>query len=373
MAVELVLHLGAHRTASTAMQFCFRDLCTEQYQKENNLLYFDLRNLEPTFNFIMADRPFSKDELKHLNKFISEKAEEGIKRIIVSSENLSGKMLGLNKSLSPNINKFIEKLKKLNNVEIKCILFVRRQDTLVESSYKFRYKKGYNKTFEEYLKFIDIKKLSWLDLVNKLKDNNINISVYPFEGLRKSSRSHVRLHQVFHDVFPNTKADDFKIKKINASLSNFTIKFLQLTNTEGVGFGRVNFQVDRTFRNAFMPYLKDSDVDNIPRDRKEIFIERVNQACDKLEIPRIKDLETVMQQSIDDYLQNRDAEDLFKLTDKQRNKILKYYEKENKELFEKHITVDFHVNWYEGEHASEHVQKTKPFSFLDIFRRNKAA
>lgn len=171
----LYLHIGTSRTGTTAIQrFCTDNL---KFLKENNCCYpvakYRYKYISPRRNgsFLVYNAivPEGQDVGLYNEKMLDDcfstlvKSFENCDKVLLSNENLWGR-LGL------RYTERWDRLKKLSedeNFNIKLIVYLRRQDEWIESSWNQRIKhENYDKTIEEY-----VEEIIWpLDYYKRLEE-----------------------------------------------------------------------------------------------------------------------------------------------------------------------------------------------------------
>lgn len=174
---KLVLHLGAHRCGSTAIQTLLR--------RENDALKqasigvflradmtaggFDLRRLH---RYRHAN-PLWRSKLKKTARSIEAMPEQ---TLIVSEENIMGTMPGVRgNQFYPYFSNLVQSLAKLAELTkepmtIAPRLVVRRQDYYLESVYAFRVSRGLTVGFDDFVNAATRTRISWLGLADAFGD-----------------------------------------------------------------------------------------------------------------------------------------------------------------------------------------------------------
>jgi hypothetical protein len=77
---------------------------------------------------------------------------------------------------------------------VRVILRTRRQDAYLESVYLQRVRMGSTESWDAFMAHVDVERLSWLDLVNRLSDllGPSQVGVRPFEEIRHGARPYLR-------------------------------------------------------------------------------------------------------------------------------------------------------------------------------------
>lgn len=173
---KLILHLGAHRCGSTAIQNLLGGKRAELERLGVGLILrrdmkdgrFDIRRLHRFNSF----NPFWHWRLKGLAEQIIRLPHQ---TILVSEENLIGTMPGvLDAGFYPYFGSMIKGLSALQRLlsrhcSIHPRIVVRRQDRFIESVYAFRVSRGLDVSFDAFLKQIQADQLSWAAMLNDIE------------------------------------------------------------------------------------------------------------------------------------------------------------------------------------------------------------
>lgn len=176
---KLILHLGAHRCGSTAIQTMLsrgRDslakdnvgVCLREDMARGEC---DLRRLHRYRSF----DPLAVMKLKRLAKQIKRQPYDVF---VVSDENIMGTMPGVLGSqfylYFPRLMNGILKLQQYlrGDYSVHPRILVRRQDHYIESVYAFRVSRGLQLDFDEFLAGIKMQSLSWLQLGKVLQQTS---------------------------------------------------------------------------------------------------------------------------------------------------------------------------------------------------------
>ncbi len=168
---KLVLHLGAHRCGSTAIQSLLR--------REHNAL-----GGEGIGVFLRADMAAGGFDLRRLHRFRranpvwraklqkTARALEAMQQqtVLVSEENIMGTMPAVRSNrFYPHFSNLVQSLVKLAELSREPLtiaprLVVCRQDHYLESVYAFRVSRGLTLGFDEFIKTATRTRISWLRL-----------------------------------------------------------------------------------------------------------------------------------------------------------------------------------------------------------------
>ena len=180
--MTIYLHCGAHKTASTFMQSTVdknRDVFNSQLV---NVRTDEFRNKD-----VSAQEIISICEQDYANNY---------HKILFSEDAcVIGLMLGFFKNPERGffhknaVLKFSETIAKVKEkYSVKFLLCVRRQDTYIESCYKFRKKRGAKYSFDEFFSKTQEINISWFDVIDTIAKaiGEENCHIIPYELLRQS-------------------------------------------------------------------------------------------------------------------------------------------------------------------------------------------
>lgn len=174
---KLIIHMGAHRCGSTAIQSLLRRE-QQQLQEAGIRVHlradmvaggFDLRRLHR----FQLWNPFWQAKLKQTAASLEAMPH---KVLLASEENLMGTMPAVRGSgFYPHFDRLVRSLVRLasitnNNLQIAPRLVVRRQDHYLESVYAFRVSRGFTQDFDAFIRSVTRKPISWLKLSQSLQD-----------------------------------------------------------------------------------------------------------------------------------------------------------------------------------------------------------
>ena len=169
---KLIVHMGAHRCASSATQAFLRRNCAENVRDVRIVLRDDL--LSRTDGFAMTrfyrNRPWHPaywQDMASTRAAIKACPQDVI---VISEENLMGLMPGHEGAgFYPGFANLCRALAKLESVaEVHPRLVVRRQDRLLESIYGFRVAFGLRQDFTDYIRPFLGQDLSWYKMAQAL-------------------------------------------------------------------------------------------------------------------------------------------------------------------------------------------------------------
>lgn len=155
MQAPLFIHIGTHKTGSTAIQRAFR--ADEKALRKEGLVR--LRSCDR-----IALPSLDATELEAMTSSLREEAggQAGRPmRFLMTSEGFSGDpMTGY--ADAPVVASRLRAA--THGFDARIILFLRRQDDFIESWYTQRIHEGRSETFDEFLQLIRLEEMSWLRL-----------------------------------------------------------------------------------------------------------------------------------------------------------------------------------------------------------------
>lgn len=172
---KLILHIGAHRCGSTAIQTMLDGLRREL--KETSVSIVMRRDMECgilDFRRLHRFNRLNPMWIYRLWRLADDIKKSASRTIIVSEENIMGTMPGvLSSEFYPYFSKLISGFAFLagqltSEWEICPRLVVRRQDHYLESVYAFRVSRGLMLGFNDFLAQFDVSSLSWLPFLDQL-------------------------------------------------------------------------------------------------------------------------------------------------------------------------------------------------------------
>ena len=185
--MTIYLHCGGHKTASSFMKMFLR----------KNKALFEAQKIAVHLDEF-RDREITSEDIIELARQDYQKKYQQI--IISEDANIIGLMPGIFYSGSGSffntnsILKFANSVARVNQkYSIKFLLCVRRQDTYLESCYKFRKTHGAKYSLEHFLNKVEKINISWYDLVNAVASyiGKENCIVTPYELLKSSQQDFI--------------------------------------------------------------------------------------------------------------------------------------------------------------------------------------
>ncbi len=163
---QIIIHIGAHRCASTAIQLLLK-ANRKPLKKAGYDLWFrgpkkhdaDFRTLNALYQYNSLN-PFMARRVSGLAKRLS---AEG--KLIISEENILGRMVGVkDHSLyagSANLFKRFATVRKKMKADLRLVMMLRPQDSLIESLYAFRVTRGERCSFNDFVSRLDLDSFSY--------------------------------------------------------------------------------------------------------------------------------------------------------------------------------------------------------------------
>lgn len=228
---ELYIHIGTHKTGTTAIQKFLFDNKVKLIQKNklcvlnNHQKLFDLMNIKSENKEIV-------DELAlHYNNEINSYKKFNIEKFIISFEGLSGSYSNGYKNtqaIANTLKLIVSQLKDISKVKI--IVFIRRQDDFVESIYTQQVKEGSTLTFKEFISEFTQDNFDWYKFIkayeyNFEKENTI-VKLYDKKYLANTSSILSELCSILSIEDNNEKT----IGNVNPGLNRDAIEVKRIMN-----------------------------------------------------------------------------------------------------------------------------------------------
>ncbi len=183
---RVVLHLGAHKTASTHFHRLF-------IHNENLCDPFDLSvpKKKPIRKYFTKILVPSVEITPNTTKEMFEVLSDGRKNLFISDENIIGTPQGLMRdgcfyrNAHAKLQRAFSMLEPVSDV--KLMLAIRNPTTFVASSYGETIRSQGFLSFKDYRREMKPKEMSWLDLVHRIKSAmpGLDLLVWRFEDYRK--------------------------------------------------------------------------------------------------------------------------------------------------------------------------------------------
>ena len=187
--MTIYLHCGGHKTASSFMKI-FLHKNRELFESQGIAIHLDR----------FRDRDISAKDIIDLAR---QDYQNNYQQIIISEDaNIIGLMPGIFSASDRNffypksILQFANLIAEVNReYPTRFLLCVRRQDTYLESCYKFRKTHGAKYSLTEFLTQIEKSDISWYKVVSAVASQigRENCSVVPYELIKKSQTEFIKI------------------------------------------------------------------------------------------------------------------------------------------------------------------------------------
>lgn len=290
--MKIVLHVGAHKTATTFIQNNARN--NHKLIDASGVYFVDKKSETASEAFKIYLEELSKGAkcrvemlARQLDKVLAPAlANPAYHTIFLSEENLLGHMLSQKETFYPNVRSAVAaSLQMRKHGQISVILTLRRQDTYIESCYLFRKvreKREATNTIYDFLDRIDLNSLSWKPVVQPWVDafGKENCKVLPYELIKKDATAFAR------NIFKTAMDGDLlkiKASRSNPGLSRKALRLIELidrspielTRRERFNLGQAIHQEFRGSdykRPALMhDYMREEIVRRYEDDNRELF------------------------------------------------------------------------------------------------------
>ena len=220
----IYIHIGTHKTGSTAIQETLR--INKKLLKKNNCMLLRIKGL--------CDRILKMDSFD-INRLDIEKnnVKRTIKKakcdnIILSCENLSGNVMNayMDNELIARSLKYI-----FSDYQVKIIVYLRRQDFFIESLYTQLIHEGNSWSFNEFKKKIAIRSFDWFAFLTRFAIffEKSNLIVRPYEKIQLRDGDVVK--DFFHLLDIDMDARFKCPKKLNHDYNREALKIARICNT----------------------------------------------------------------------------------------------------------------------------------------------
>ncbi|MGM0826319.1 MAG: sulfotransferase domain-containing protein [Pseudomonadota bacterium] len=239
MSNNIYLHLGAHKTASTYMQRFF---------KANERL-FKRRDVELVFKKKLMRNGMGKLFRWHykvsrgrnaafpqaFKSYLESLGDSKSESIFISYEGLLGRMdLSKTKTIYPSCHLSVNHLAdSFSNKNVKVVFCIRNYADFIESSYKWLVGSGRSLSFDEYIREVDLEKISWLPIIEALIETfgKNNVVFWRYEDYKANYK--VINHKLLNFFFSDVNEDEISYKwdePTNVSLSEKRLRWVLALN-----------------------------------------------------------------------------------------------------------------------------------------------
>jgi hypothetical protein len=242
---KIVIHCGAHKTASTLIQRELRSKKKELLAKGIQYInpwYLNQRGIESEVIPAAARREYAR-----VASIISQTFEPLIEKtkspvLLMSHESIFGYSSlyksNIKNQFYPLLPDIVEAYRMaLSSESVSIIFYIRRQDTFLNSLFlEYAYCGFVNNTFEKWLEGISIERLSWLRLANALRSvfGQENVTVRPYELIKKGVK--VFMNDFLSHVMPGISFSDWNDTPERVAFSKtayeLAVRCLPLLNQE---------------------------------------------------------------------------------------------------------------------------------------------
>lgn len=209
---ELYIHIGTHKTGSTAIQNTLR-LLNSELQKEG-VEYIEIGNWQHIRNLMLIDH-YSEELTNKLADFLIKKTTDSkANKFVISYEGLSGN-LG---TFYQNLPVVMEVLSKATvNYSTYIIAFLRRQDDFIQSVFMQKNHEGQNINIEDILKVNDnfLYYSNYISDVNRFFDAE-KCFFFPYDRIIFQSYDII---QIFNIALKSSILDRYKSNAENVGFS----------------------------------------------------------------------------------------------------------------------------------------------------------
>lgn len=224
---KLYFHIGTHKTGSTAIQKTMQ--VNRNRLKKSGIVQIPFL---PYAKQLMSKEGFSKDAVeetkKYLDIYLNKHKKPLVTKHVISSEALSGNPTRGYRN-SNHIAKMLKNAIPDKNFDVRIIVYLRRQDTFVESLYTQMIQQGESYKFPQFLASLPRKSFNWLELLDKYASvfGQNRIIVRPYERCTKGSKS---LLGDFFSVIGYEDDFDALTNRANASYSREALELARVCN-----------------------------------------------------------------------------------------------------------------------------------------------
>jgi len=162
--IKLYIHIGTHKTGTTTIQKKLREN-NEYLEKENITFFYKPEFLLKLSGSKLLEKKYIEKGYEGLVQWIKEGKRKGINTFVVSHEDLSGNWRSGYKN-SKTIAKSLQLMIKDLHADVKIIVYLRRQDTFMESLYAQNVQSGNPNTFRDFKNSYDSTAFNWYELLN---------------------------------------------------------------------------------------------------------------------------------------------------------------------------------------------------------------
>lgn len=224
MQKTVIWHIGAHKCATTSFQTALSEEC----KKHEDVLLIAPKSPDPVVDTL---RRYIWEAVDHFDtssliKLITETRKQ---RIIISDENLLGKMPGLSRGFYPRshlLRNIIDETGR--SFETTVLVQSRETSSYLKSCHKFRLSTGLGMDYAEFLQFLDLSSFRWSNLGKTMFDDApYRTLVLPIEEAGNPSS----VYSIFDAILPGS--DRKSLPRENISIPREIETLALLCNRSG--------------------------------------------------------------------------------------------------------------------------------------------
>lgn len=246
------LHIGTAKTGTTALQRFFEK--NKQVLEKHNIFYPDLgiyyQNVEKNRNahFLVGER--FDESWNHITEQENQEFEEGMDSLKKLAETysrilLSDESLWWNGGTYPGLWEKLKKSFDQRGLEVKIIVYFRRQDSFAQSHWAQTVRGGATHSFEEYIHsdFLNDYPIDYYKYLSEIarQFGKENIIVRSFEKRRYRGEEQT-IYSDFLDIFGVKLSDGFVVERSyqNMKLKGHYLEILRmLNNFQGISNNKI--------------------------------------------------------------------------------------------------------------------------------------
>lgn len=232
---EIVLHIGAHKCATTSVQDAL-----DQKHGPGRLIRVrgKMEPIQDSLVQLGEPKPLPVDAaLDCIRTMLRD--HPGLDRYVISNENILGRMLGLDWAFYPNaahVRDFLDRVAE--EAHLTVLLQTREPASLLRSSYYFRKHKGLVEDYGQFLDRLALEDLSWHGLLRTLFDEaRFDWQVLPVDWLRDPAHARAK-RAFFRALDPDWDIEAAPLPRSNESRDVVLTAFLEVVAPMGVKIPR---------------------------------------------------------------------------------------------------------------------------------------
>ena len=236
MAKKLIVHCGAHKTATSSLQYFFSKNSTWLLERGIKYLEPKLLNEKGIPQFLRGETPGSALEIDSQKRlFSSLMTDKQTDTFLISHESFfSYAGNPLRGRIYPTLETGLEKFKQLPSFfdEVTFLFCIRESASFLESIFLQNFGIVYAGEFEDFFNGIDLIHVSWLPILQTLEHGvqHVTFKCFPYETLADRGAGFF-LQLVLSHIGVEVHAPS-QLPSLNESLSHTAIKMLQAQSDE---------------------------------------------------------------------------------------------------------------------------------------------